>query len=387
MSFDNQIKVKHDQISSSELAATALAGPLVWTGADFKESQSYTLQLDKNDLLEIDNALAEFQKLGLKIDQISKNNFAIPQLARRLRASAEALHLGRGFCVIRGLDKSCFTVEESIAVYLGIANHIAEKRGMQDRKGTMLSHVVESRDWKIPAEKRHGIHTTSALPFHTDMGCDILALQVRDSADKGGSTYLSSAWTVFNDLLNREPDVLKTLLTPEWPVQISGKKSSHYLTSVFTFYEGKLLASLDPHRLGPHPSMIDSTIPSLTTAQRYALGAVSESAAQSELQLTLKKGDLLFFNNLAMLHRRDAYQDGESTSRHMVRLWLRNQRLGWTIPGSMLLPWKAAYGESKKAKTRSYPIIPAAKYPTQRYNSGSAAFLIEDRSESESETE
>lgn len=52
------------------------------------------------------------------------------------------------------------------------------------------------------------------------MGCDILSLQVRNIADKGGYTYLSSAWWVFNDLLNREPEVVKTLLAPNWPVQL-----------------------------------------------------------------------------------------------------------------------------------------------------------------------
>lgn len=57
------------------------------------------------------------------------------------------------------------------------------------------------------------------------MGCDVLSLQVRDSANKGGYTYLSSAWTVFNDLLNREPEVIKTLLAPNWPVQLYDKPS------------------------------------------------------------------------------------------------------------------------------------------------------------------
>lgn len=52
------------------------------------------------------------------------------------------------------------------------------------------------------------------------MGCDILSLQVRHSAPEGGYTYLSSAWTVFNDLLHREPEVIKTLLAPNWPIQV-----------------------------------------------------------------------------------------------------------------------------------------------------------------------
>lgn len=179
---------------------------------------------------------------------------------------------------------------------------------------------------------------------------------------------------------------MTTLLT--CPCNSSGKKASHYLASVFSFHHGKLLASLDPHRLGPHASITEgSTIPSLTAPQRHALQAVAESAARSELQLDLAKGDLLFFNNLALVHRRDAYLDGETSSRHMVRLWLRSQKLGWAIPDSLLPPWEAAYGKKSKVKTRSYPLVPATKYPNRRYTSGSAAFVIEDESDEGTDSE
>ncbi|KAM0078735.1 hypothetical protein ACKRZS_009468 [Fusarium odoratissimum] len=249
----------------------------------------------------------------------------------------------------------------------------------------MLSHVTDSKQWKTPADARHGIHTNGSLPFHTDMGCDILSLQVRDSANKGGYTYLSSAWTVFNDLLNREPEVIKTLLTPNWPVQLSGRKASYHLAPVLTFHDGKLLASLDPHRLGPHPSMTNSNIPSLSEAQIHALQAVSEAASSVELQLKLETGDLLFFNNLALVHRRDAYTDDDNSSRHMVRLWLRNQKYGWAIPNGMLPPWEAAYGENRKIKARHYPIVPMVEYPVQKYTTSSAAFMIENSETSDEE--
>lgn len=52
------------------------------------------------------------------------------------------------------------------------------------------------------------------------MGCDMLALQVRQSARTGGYTYLTSAASVFNHLLREEPEVVLTLLTPNWPVQM-----------------------------------------------------------------------------------------------------------------------------------------------------------------------
>lgn len=124
--------------------------------------------------------------------------------------------------------------------------------------------------------------------------------------------------------------------------------------------------------------MIDSNIPPLTPAQLYALQEVSKSAARAELQLTLNKGDILFFNNLALLHRRDRYQDDENSSRHMVRLWLRSQKLGWAIPDVLLPPWEAAYGENRKVGAGIYQPFPTADYPVQRYTTGSAAFLVED---------
>lgn len=129
----------------------------------------------------------------------------------------------------------------------------------------------------------------------------------------------------------------------------SGRKVSYYLAPVFSFRDGKLLASLDPHRLGPHLSMTNSDIPKLTESQLYALEAVSEAATRVELQLKLETGDVLFLNSLTFFHRRDSYAVDES-SRHMVRLWLRSQKLGWTIPDGMLPPWKAAYGEIRKAR-------------------------------------
>lgn len=43
-----------------KVSAGTLAGPLIWSGADFKDDHPYTLRLSHEDLLEIDNALAEF---------------------------------------------------------------------------------------------------------------------------------------------------------------------------------------------------------------------------------------------------------------------------------------------------------------------------------------
>lgn len=144
------------------------------------------------------------------------------------------------------------------------------------------------------------------------------------------------------------------------------------------------MASMDPNRFGPHPSAGNTDIPSLTAEQRYALAKVSEVAQRSELRLSLKTGDLLFLNNWSLIHRRDAYVDDDKSSRHLVRLWLRNTRLGWAVPSPMLPPWLAAYGKSQ-TYNRTYNIMPLPEYIVPKYSAGSAAYLIEDSDESDEE--
>lgn len=52
------------------------------------------------------------------------------------------------------------------------------------------------------------------------MGADILALQVRQVAAKGGATLAASSWKVYNDLMHERPDVVQVLAQPNWPVHV-----------------------------------------------------------------------------------------------------------------------------------------------------------------------
>ncbi|OPB44845.1 hypothetical protein A0O28_0089830 [Trichoderma guizhouense] len=324
---------------------TAINGPLAWSGADFEDEETYTWQLRGEDIEEIDAALQSFKSLGLDGDQVDRDNFPLPNLAARLSQSARVIHEQRGFFVLRGLEESRYSVEDSTTIYLGISSYIADKRGLQDRKGNVL---------------------------------------FRHSAEKGGYTYLSSVSTAFNELLAEDPSAAKTLLTADWPVQISGRGAKCYLAPALAIHDGRLMASIDPNRFGPHPSSGPTNIPALTASQQSALERISKAAYRTELRLHLKTGDLLFFNNWALLHRRDSYTDGDETSRHMVRLWLRNSKLGWAVPDSMLPPWYAAYGDNG-VRTKLYPLIPMPDYKVPKYSAGSAAFMIEDSDASDDE--
>ena len=62
----------------------------------------------------------------------------------KLRALGQDVHFGKGFGVIRGLDRAAFSTEDLTLAYMGLQSYIAEQRGRQDKRGNMLgkSQVV-----------------------------------------------------------------------------------------------------------------------------------------------------------------------------------------------------------------------------------------------------
>ena len=144
-------------------------------------------------------------------------------------------------------------------------------------------------------------------------------------------------------------------------------------------HDGKLVTSVDPARLGPHPHWKHTEgqqkVPELSEKQNAALKALDESARRNEIQVTLQKGDILFLNNWAIMHRRDSYKDGKTIARHLVRLWSRSTELGWKIPEAMALPWKVAYERNNE---KVYKIDPPKEYISSEYTAGSAAFVVDE---------
>jgi hypothetical protein len=120
----------------------------------------------------------------------------------------------------------------------------------------------------------------------------------------------------------------------------------------------------------------------LTPSQLEALEVLSTLASKYRHRLDTKAGDIVFINNLALLHARDSYVDSkQGPGRHFVRLWLRNPELAWNIPESMRVPWEAAFGPGGNGYPglkKKYPALPTLEYKPPKYTAGSAAFILED---------
>lgn len=57
----NSELLRESRIKNSNSSNTALTGPLVWSGADYREDQAYTLRLSGEEAKEVDSALASFK--------------------------------------------------------------------------------------------------------------------------------------------------------------------------------------------------------------------------------------------------------------------------------------------------------------------------------------
>lgn len=61
-----------------------------------------------------------------------------------------------------------------------------------------------------------------------------------------------------------------------------------------------------------------------------------------------RAGDILFFNNMRMMHARDGFVDGNeaenTTRRYLLRLILKDERNeGWEVPEAMERTWRELY--------------------------------------------
>lgn len=95
-----------------------------------------------------------------------------------------------------------------------------------------------------------------------------------------------------------------------------------------------------------HPRSKD--LPAVTTRQTEALDAVETIAKAAQLEISTRAGDMHFINNLAILHRREGFVNGEAPRerRHLVRMRLRDDELGWNLPADLRREWSAAFEEA-----------------------------------------
>ncbi|KAF8079384.1 taurine catabolism dioxygenase TauD [Lyophyllum atratum] len=337
-----------------------LESPLVWEGKDWQDEKQWVYELSAEELKEINDAVQHFHGLNLHFGHISKSTFPLPTLGPALTKLAQDLHSGRGFVVLRTIPVSSYSRADNVLIYAGVSSYIATSRGLQDKNGGVLSHIKDLTSTHAGSIGGPA-YTTDKQVFHTDQGSDIVSLFALETAAERGVSRISSSWRVYNKLAETRPDLIKTLSEP-WAVDEWSDDQPYTLRPLLYHLGGKIIIQYARRYFTGFLGLPRSkTIPAITEAQAEALDALHFLAGEYSLGLDFQKGDIQYINNLSIFHARDGFKDEGERTRHLLRFWLRNEELGWTIPEPLQPLWKKTFDVTPEDQTFALdPVIRAA---------------------------
>ncbi|KAK2462467.1 hypothetical protein APHAL10511_005437 [Amanita phalloides] len=330
---------------------------LVWEGKDFKDEKEWVYELNAEQLKEIDDAVKHFHSLGKSLGWVSPSTFPLPQLGPVLRGLSYELHNGRGFFVIRAIPVDNYSREENALVYAGVSSYIGELRGVQDRKKNgVLTHVKDLTSAHSTSVIGSPAYTTEKQVFHTDKG-DIVALFALDVAAYGGTSRISSSWRAYNELAATRPDLVRTLSEP-WPFEEFGGNPAYTERPILSYHNNRIIVQYARRYFTGYLGLPRSpNIPPISEAQAEALDTLHFLGEKFNLGLNFQKGDIQYINNLGVFHARDGFTDSPEHTRHLLRLWLRNEELAWKLPRQFRPIWQKLY-YSLTPEEQQFPIEP-----------------------------
>ncbi|KAF2740994.1 Clavaminate synthase-like protein [Polyplosphaeria fusca] len=353
------------RLSEPDILLPAVRGPLVWQGKEL-DSARYVYRLTDEDIVAIRANIVKHKLTGLPTGSINRYTFHLPEhaTASLTRIRNQVIH-GQGVAVLRGLDTAKLNDEEGVIAFVGLAAHVCSQRATDDYANQTLSHVHDVTDRRVPEWAKDiglaGSKLPTAMEFHSDrFSGDVLALYVRDDggADSGGEQFVASFWQIYNELLENDPAVLETMAAADWPFELKQKNSAPYLDlgPTLFFADGKPICQLVKAPLvGGAKLPRSESMPSLTAEQLHALAAVEQLAQQFCTKIDRQSGDIQFINNLGVMHARAAYDHGRKRStRHLLRMFLRDHEEVWAKPASYATRFGNVFGEGRE---ENFPIV------------------------------
>ncbi|KAJ5634291.1 hypothetical protein N7528_002133 [Penicillium herquei] len=333
-----------------------IEGPTVWKAGDYSQNpEKWTHQFTEEEIKEIGDASDKFIQDKTPLEGISKTNFPLPKLAKRMEELRRVLIDGTGFWLFKGIPVDEWDLQKCATAYMGLGTYLGYFTS-QNGRGHVLGHVKDLGEDPTKTDRVRIYRTNARQYFHTD-GADIVGLLCIAKSKIGGESDIASTHHVINTLQERHPDVIETMATPTWYFDRKGEVSEGeeewirgailYLENeragpnprVYAKFDPNNLTSLSRYNTGP-----DAKIPPLSEKQKYALKIWEETCAELALHMVLSPGDIQFVSNSHVFHARTAYEDHPTgavdangkliRARHLMRLWLSapESEGGWKLP-------------------------------------------------------
>ncbi|MGI9325664.1 MAG: TauD/TfdA family dioxygenase [Pseudomonadales bacterium] len=313
----------------NDVAGKPIVDARAWRGAELVADSDWVTRLSPEQVASLYRLADELPAnsadwLQFNIDEL------MSQPAAEVVANASAeLAAGRGFVLLRGLDAG--DVERLRRVFWAVGSGLGEPV-MQNARGEVLSIIADRFAGAERGVDTRGYESNDELRFHCDGG-DCIGMSCVRQAPEGGGNGLVSLFAIYNEILSNHPEHLDVLMQgyPLYARKEKGDPESikklgkvqQTRIPVFAWQNTRMSTWLNI-QLAELAAQVSGQ--AFSDAERAALTCVEEIANQSDLQLTFKQepGDVLFINNLAVMHRREKYIDAEDEDRKrmLYRMWI-----------------------------------------------------------------
>ncbi|BAE57522.1 hypothetical protein AFCA_003316 [Aspergillus flavus] len=333
----------YDHIKSFEQFPKEISGPTVWKAEEYRDApEKWTHRFTAEEIAELSATADQFLANKIPLTGISKSNFPLPNLSKRLAELRADLIDGKGFILFKGFPVQEWGNHKSAVAYMGLGTYLGYFVS-QNSRGHVLGHVKDLGEDPTQIDSVRIYRTNARQFFHAD-DSDIVGLLCIARALEGGESDIVSSHHVYNTLAKERPDVLKTLTEPIWYFDRKGETSKgqeeYIRTSVMYLERGenpRVYTKWDPYYVRSLSRFSEAGIvPPLSAAQVEALEVLEATCNRLSLHMILEVGDIQFLSNSHVLHARTAYTDHAPPTprRHLMRLWLATPEHegGWKLP-------------------------------------------------------
>lgn len=290
-----------------------------WKGSELARRDDWRETLTDTDIVELERAIATAKRTGKPMGDLTKDDFPLPTLSKKIDRWREEVRSGRGFQVLRGVPAERWPQSDTELFFWCFGQHFGIP-GAQNPQADLLGHVRDTG--ASPEEVRH-YRTSVNINFHCD-AADVVGLLCLRKAKRGGQSRIVSSISVYNELLRRRPDWIDRLYQP-FMMDTKGEGAVQYLpVRPCCFDDGRL-------RTFYHTDYFRSAVGfdgelMLSDEDRAVLDLYNEIADSPDfyLDMDLEPGDVQLLSNHTVLHARTDFEDfpEPERKRHLLRLWI-----------------------------------------------------------------
>jgi len=313
-----------------EVRHTPFTGPLAWT-RDSLTPDDGMIGLSAACRRELDQLVETLRANPLPTALLDVADFELPACRKMMAQAKQLLDDGPGFVIIDKLPVSEYGVRDSEAVYWILSQMVARPVA-QSWDGKLLYDVRDRG--KPPGNGVRPDITNAEQNFHTDNSYnlyapDYVALLCLQPAMEGGVSSIVSFYTIYNEMLKRNPELLPRLYRPYlFDRQREHAPGDATVVShpLFHTVDGKLVCRLSHRHVISGYAMADIEMDHETEEALEVLEATMREPQWSR-EFFFEAGQIQIVDNKRCGHRRTAFRDFPELERkrHLVRLWLRNQ--------------------------------------------------------------